>query len=265
MKNRILIITGTHGNEQSAVQLGLTLVNEYRNEGHIDVIPFLNLPGLISNTREVSSTSTTDLNRSFGDEEESYAEIVKRLKQDIRHYDYVIDIHNSPRCANFCLIDKGSRANQIANICKEAGVEYATRYSNGGTIKDYAIQKGKIGITYEFAGMSTFRNGESFARAYMDISSLIKVIENKPRTYEISTVNEQELHSAYSLTTGFVQFNKDVNDIAAPGETLFTVLNEEAVTIERVTNMESKSIKMMALGTSFTTRGSSVLQYIIKD
>ena len=41
-KEKILIISGTHGNEMSAVQLGLRLKKYYKNEKYIKIVPFLN-------------------------------------------------------------------------------------------------------------------------------------------------------------------------------------------------------------------------------
>lgn len=265
MKKKILIISGTHGNEQSAVELGLLLKGLYRDRHNVHVIPFLNKPGLIANTRDVSNSSTTDLNRSFGETEESYAGIVRHVKKMIDEYDYVIDIHNSPRCANFCLIDKGLNADKIADICSSSYVEYAHRYSNGGTIKDYVNQQGKLGFTYEFAGMSTFNNNEQLMRAYTDIMYLVDTLEGNPRVSPDSPAKEQELCSLYSLNTGFVKFVREINDTVEPGDIVFKIINEEAEIVEVVRNPEPFDIKLMAFGTSFTTRGSSVVQYITKD
>jgi predicted deacylase len=261
MKNiKILILSGTHGNEMSAVQLGIKL-KKYYNDPDIKVIPFLNESGLICNEREVQpSNSSYDLNRSFKDEIETHGKVTTKIKELIDEYDVVIDIHNSHRCANFCLVDI-SKDYTIQSLCKSAGVEYASRYSVGGTIKDYTNQIGKIGITYEFSGMSTLNNSKELKIATGDIISLVDAIQKFP---DSMIVDEQKLQSLHTLETGFIDFIKDINDIVQPGDVVFKVFNELGEVIEEVINEEECPIKIMAIGHSFQTRGSSVLQYIKK-
>ena len=145
-EKKILIISGTHGNEHSAVELGLRLKKYYKSKSnqHIKVIPFLNESGLLANVREVQNEPTLDLNRSFGEGQDNHSQIVKKVKELVSEYDYIIDIHNSYRCANFCLIDAGKNEDLITQLCANADVEYATRFSTGSTIKDYCNSHGKI-------------------------------------------------------------------------------------------------------------------------
>ena len=261
---KILIISGTHGNEMSAVQLGLRLVKYYK-ESNIKVIPFLNEPGLLKNEREVTQSHSADLNRSFGEYEETHRNIVLDVQSLVEEYDYIIDIHNSPRCANFCLIDIGKNDDLISNICERADVEYAHRYSKGATIKDYANQFGKIGITYEFSGMQTLNNEKELELAFNDITSLVRTINALDEGGRRPKGNIQELESFYCLETGFIHFCKDINDIVTPGETVFEVISEDGRVIEAVRNMTGEYIKLIAMAPSFQARGSSVVQYIIKE
>ena len=258
---KILIISGTHGNEYSAVEAGLYFKKYYANNKNIKVIPFLNKSGLEANTREVQTYNTKDLNRSFS-EEDTYNECIKTIKEEIANHDVVIDIHNSYRCANFCLIDKGVNCSTISSICHESGVEYATRFSKGGTIKDYVNQYGKIGITYEFSSMQTLNNKKELDQATNDVKALVDYfVKDKDGQY-FCPVNE--LKSMHCLETGFINFKRDINHTVFPGEIVFEVLNELGDIVETVRNIETESIKLIALSPSFQTRGSLVLQYIIK-
>jgi len=259
---KVLIISGTHGNEHSAVEAGLYLKGYYENTPNVKVIPFLNQSGLEANTREVQKLHTKDLNRSFN-EEITYHDCIKKIEEEVSEFDVVIDIHNSYRCANFCLIDKGLNCSTISSICHESGVEYATRFSKGGTIKDYVNQYGKIGITYEFSGMQTLNNSRELEQAIEDVRSLVDYfIKEKTNQYSCP---DNELKSMHCLETGFINFKRDINQLIFPGEVVFEVIDELSNVVEVVRNTEKETIKLMALSPSFQTRGSLVLQYIIKE
>lgn len=262
---KILILSGTHGNEHSAVELGLklkTYCKEYFS--NVKIIPFVNQTGLEANSREAQSYSSYDLNRSFHEEDDSYDTVISKIKDFILEADIVIDIHNSHRCANFCLVDRGLNEQTIKSICYEADVEYATRFSTGGTIKDYVNQLGKIGITYEFSGMQTLNNRTELSLAYDDIISLINVCSTESEK-AVHQYNPHILESMHCLETGFIDFLYDINDIVEPDEPIFNVINNENEIIETVLNEQKSPIKLIALSPSFQTRGSIVLQYIIKD
>jgi len=255
---KILIISGTHGNELSAVEAGLNLVKYYKDDTTIKVIPFLNESGLLGNSREMIDITTKDLNRSFMNDLINHSSTVEYIKDIIQDYDAVIDIHNSPRCSNFCLVDKGLN-DQL--ICDQAGVLYATRFSTGGTIKDYVNQNEKIGITYEFSGMSTLNNSKELSYAIDDVKKLVNVLKN---VNEIETTPQKAniLKQMHCLETGFINFKYDINDSVAPQDVVFEVLNEYGEVIEEVKNEEETPIILIALGHTFQSRGSSVLQYI---
>ena len=260
-RKNILIISGTHGNEHSAVEAGLYLKKYYENDKNVKVIPFLNQSGLEANTREVQNFQTKDLNRSFNDQI-TYNDCIDKIESEVERFDVVIDIHNSWRCANFCLVDNGYNCDEITNICYESGVEYATRFSKGGTIKDYVNQQGKIGITYEFSGMQTLNNSKELDLAIDDIRALVDYFKNEP-TKDIHPKNE--LKALHCLETGFIKFKRDINHLICPGEVIFEVYNEYGDVAETVVNTEKETIKLMAFSPSFQTRGSLVLQYIIKE
>jgi len=264
-KDKILIISGTHGNELSAVQLGLRLKKYYKKEAHIKVIPFLNESGLVDNSRDTVGEHTKDLNRSFRELNRTYNDTITLIEELVSDYDYVIDIHNSHRCANFCLIDAGKNEDFLTSLCQASNVEYATRFSTGGTIKDYVNSHGKFGLTYEFSGMTTLNNKVELEKAFYDVTSLVRTINNKDLVGDRADAPRQNMKQLHCLEDGFINFEKDINDIVKPGEVVFEVIDSNGEVIETVLNMyKNYNIKLIALGHSFQTRGSSVLHYIKK-
>ncbi len=266
MKN-ILILSGVHGNELSAVLVGMDLKRYYNYDGMVNktikVIPWCNPSGLFTNKREMQDTSTKDLNRSFSNVESS-SNYIDNLKKEIEWADIVIDIHNSECCAHFCLLDIGCKNNiEIQNACIEADVEYAMRYSNGGTIKDYVNELGKIGITYEFTGMSAYNNNDNIDRAYNEIKKLINVFKSEDDF--ANSIKDNRLKELYSTKSGFIHYRCKVNEIISPNELLFFVLDDRSEIIETVKNDTGLPIKIMALESNFQKKGSSVLMYITKE
>jgi len=258
---RILIISGTHGNEHSAARVGMRLASYYKDlDVDIKIIPWINEQGLFSNTREVSSNaSTLDLNRGFKESFGSFNEIIETFKASLGDYDYVIDIHNSPRCGNFCLLDMGRNNEIITSLCHDAGVAYASRYSTGGTIKDYVNSQGKIGITYEFPGMDTQHSHRDSDAALKDIIRLVHSI-NKD---SIPPYNEPHLLASVHCTqTGFVDLNVEINDYVPVGAKLFDIRNSSDEIIETVHNPVDCEILILDIEPVFQRKGSCCILYI---
>lgn len=258
---KILIISGTHGNEYAAVDVGMTLLEYYRSDKRITVIPWLNESGLYDNSRDVTgSKSTTDLNRSFHEEfefGESHKHVCTKLKHTIEDYDIVIDIHNSWRCSNFFLVDMGINQKEIISYCRSAGTKYASRYSKGGTIKDYVNScPDKIGFTYEFAGMDNLNTEAEKETAILDITNLVIELQNDNN---IQSHDIHELKSVYTLSSGFIKIHVDINHFALEGDLLFDVLGSEGQIIDTV--IAPEDLQVIAYGTQFQKRGSAVLQY----
>lgn len=62
---KILILSGVHGSEQSAVICAKELQNYFSDDKNITIIPQVNKSGLLNNKREIIVID--DLNRSFFD------------------------------------------------------------------------------------------------------------------------------------------------------------------------------------------------------
>lgn len=253
----ILVISGVHGNELSAVEVGMRLAEQYKGSETIEVISWANYSGLLANTREMQIQGTKDLNRSFEEYQPNY---IDTLKIAIDKADYVIDIHNSPRCGHFALLDIGPREQELSNMCGAAGIEYASRYSNGETIKDYVnCHNNKLAITYEFPGMSTYNNSNNISRAYAELVELINTIQEQK--FNAS----QELHrleELYEETAGFIEVHRDVNTIVHPGEIIYRVRDRDNSIISEKRNHNNTPIKILSLGNSIIKKGTCTGLYI---
>lgn len=260
----ILVISGVHGNEVSAVEVGMHLAEKFKKHSRVKVISWANHSGLLAGTREMQHSSTRDLNRSFEKPDENYIDI---LKIAIDNADFVIDIHNSPRCAHFALLDINKKEQYLSNLCGDAGIEYGSRYSNGGTIKDYVNchEHGKDAITYEFPGMSTYNNSENISRAIIEVTNLINMLLDKPfgRLFDNHTLHRIE--ELYEENAGFIEVLSDVNSVVPSGGVIYRVRNKENEVISTKRNETDSLIKILTLGNSIIKKGTCTGMYIRID
>lgn len=165
---KILVISGTHGNESHAVDVVSQLAYEVKRgeikihdaewqSVEIDFIQAWNKTGLNHNEREFYEEETdipNDLNRAFLSEKPIIKDdIVKKMKEKIKKYDIIIDVHNSPACMNNILINNNKKARDYVKFCKENNLQYVIYESNTNTIKKYALNMDKVGITVEIGDM----------------------------------------------------------------------------------------------------------------
>jgi len=252
----ILIISGVHGNEHSAIKTGMLLKEYYKKHDNINVIPWVNYIGLLNNKRDVVSYNTSDLNRMFID-----GDITKNpydiIKEAIEKADIVIDIHNSPICANFVLIDKGSKnENKIKYWCSTSNVLYATRYSHGGTIKDYVNLSNKIGITYEFTGMQGHNNDYNIVKAFEDIK---KLIDNTNSLTFSKKVKDNMLNELFITKTGVIDFHCSPGVQYIKDYILAEVKDDSNNTIETI--KAPCDLRVIALSNTIEMKGSSIINY----
>jgi succinylglutamate desuccinylase len=146
----ILILTGVHGDEKTPLYLGwklLTFVDRLKQSyNKLTIINAVNKVGIIQNTRELPNTHTNDLNRKFNNDS---PDIFKELKSQIELHDVVIDIHSSPLCSEFILINQDEYANSYVEYALANDIKYLLRYSANDTIKSYCQELGKIAFTVE--------------------------------------------------------------------------------------------------------------------
>ena len=155
--NKVLIITGTHGDELTPLRTAY-LLNDYFtkeksarfvNVSSITIATGINNTGIRNNSRRVERDNHNgDLNRMF-DEEFDY-DNYKELKKLIDEHNIIIDIHSSPRINELLLVDIDEHTEFILKWAKKSNLDYACRYPvSDGTIKRYAFRKNKIGLTIE--------------------------------------------------------------------------------------------------------------------
>jgi len=187
---RVLLISGTHGDERTPIEC-LNLFIRENCESLLDnsivcsvtVCNGINPRAIHENTRSYEPKPSNDLNRAFSDTYDP----VKELKKLIDVNDIIIDIHSSPCCPEMVLIDNNRHASKIAYWCNQAKVPYLIRNFNGDTIKKYAFSKGKIGITFELNQMyyineTSAEQGAEYLVSLMDIP----ILEDVETTYEPS-------------------------------------------------------------------------------
>jgi len=252
---KVLILTGVHGNEYSAVKVGLQLKKYFGLTKDVYVEPFANQLGLLHGTRDIPSTQTNDLNRMFIDKNVTF-ETIKKL---IDEHDIIIDIHNSPDCAPFVLLNNDKFLNNLSKWVNKSGVEYVSRNSTANTIKKYCLKTEKVGITYEFGDM-THCTREQEEKVFKDIVSLVK---NK-KYLEFMNIDrklpQQELLSFISHDYGYVERLCKEGEELSSGDELFAVVNET----ERATYKAGTRMKVIIWNNNFVEDGSEVFQYIEK-
>lgn len=158
---KILLISGTHGDEQAAVYAASHALLRFNMNDHHSEVEYvtLNIPGLNQNTREMPKPKapTMDFNRAFGCEPEyDIDDMTKALKERI--YDWataVVDVHNSPACDNAILVSNDKFAPAYLRFAIKHGMHYMLRESAADTIKRYAVYSGRIGFTVELGGMGS--------------------------------------------------------------------------------------------------------------
>lgn len=205
-KPSVLFISGTHGNETGAIRTSYWLKNAVAgnlltNQDEFSHIGFLigwNENGIRYNTREFVQPPDTlpdDLNRCFSHEIKSdYTDkenAVNTVKSLISQYGIIVDIHNSPNIMDMILIDNSMVAPDYVAWCQRHNLTYVVRECHSSTIKKYAIEHGKLGITVELNGMGlvngiTGKQSEDF---------MTEVFDALPHLY----LNQQNLKAAFPM------------------------------------------------------------------
>ena len=160
---KILVISGTHGNESNAVQTVYDLKNYfetcmYMKPGELVFYQAYNKTGLAYNTREFvpnSDKEINDMNRVLPFKEPIFKDdLITTLQRKLEDADVVIDVHNSPICKNLIIIDNNRYAPHFIKFAEENSIRYCLKESCGDTIKSYVVNKlEKPGFTVEIGDM----------------------------------------------------------------------------------------------------------------
>jgi len=170
-------MSGVHGNEHTSNIVALKLKNYFelnRNKFeslNVEVFPFVNKPGGFKNTRECEDEVIKDLNRWQLPEIPKCDNIRKEIDKFISDKHLVIDIHNSPNCANIFLghynvdyrVEYAALA--AANLDKKFVIWPQKSYTNA--------RKAQFGLTYELKGMNQLTELNNIDEAVEDITNFI--------------------------------------------------------------------------------------------
>jgi len=195
----VLLISGVHGDEATPIYT-LSLILKDIIDGNsnlkiskinsLTIINGVNESGILNHQRDISNEITNDLNRSF---DTINKDSVKLLKKFIDINDVIIDIHSSPSCVEFALIDIDEYTTTLKKWCDDSDVKTAYRYSSANTIKRYSLTKNKISLTLEINKLIDI-DIESAKRTLKIINNLIsnvhlvKLKKHKPNVQELLSI-----------------------------------------------------------------------------
>lgn len=191
----ILIISGIHGDEYTPIMTTSMLLEESnidklsnimssnKDIKSITIVSGANMNAIESCTRFTNPTSTNDLNRKFDYNSNIYSE--KDLKNDIDKANVIIDIHSSPKCTDFLLLNIDENLNSYIDFCKKINIPYLNRYSDANTIKKYGLDSDKISFTLElnslnYIDMKSANNGLDIIYKIISNISMFKKIKEAP-------------------------------------------------------------------------------------
>ena len=246
---KILLISGTHGNEQAAVYATSHALLKFKMKDHHSEVEYvtLNIPGLNQNTREMPKPKAPnmDFNRAFGCEPEyDIDDMVKALKKRIYEWPTaVVDVHNSPACDNAILVSNDKFAPAYIRFAIKHGMHYMLRESAADTIKRYAVYSGRIGFTVEMGGMG-FAPGfqDTIAKQTDFVYKLLDALDDEPPASFLSLSSDRSIPQQYNMFPLHAHFQGIVRHQFAPGDTIkegdivFEILNPSTTgVLEEVT------------------------------
>lgn len=193
------------------------------NFNKISIINSINKNGIIKNTREVPNENSNDLNRVFQSDKKEY--IKKLLKKEINDHDIIIDIHSSPKCDNFMLLNQDEKTNSYVKYCKENDINYLIRYSSSKTIKKYSSDMGKVSFTLELNQLDYI----DYHSANEGVNIILSIVKNN----DIIIKKEEPKYKPYvdfkTHKSGLFIPNKDCGDIVKCGDKLGYIMDLDTI------------------------------------
>jgi predicted deacylase len=217
----ILILAGVHGDELTSIYCNYLLSkHDYSNFDFkkITIINSINKTGIIKNERIIPNTSTSDLNRMFSRED---FDIKNILEIEINNHDIIIDIHTSPKCDNFVLLNQDETTNSYVNYCKKNNINYLIRYSSANTIKKYCIDLGKISFTLELNMM----NYIDFKSAEEGKNIILNIIKNNNIIIKEEEPNYDTYIELQTYKSGLFISEKKCGDIIKENDIIGSILD----------------------------------------
>lgn len=224
----ILVISGVHGNELTPIHCTYLLskeekvYNRFGDFNKLTIISAVNYFGIVKNTREIPSNGTSDLNRMFNSKDE--INLKEEIKNLILNNDVIIDIHSSPKCDEFVLLNQDETTNSYVNFCKKNNIHYLIRYSNGNTIKKYCIDMNKISFTLELNQMDYIDYNSSFN----GVEIVLRIINNiKDFDLKLEEPTNEEYVELKTYKTGLFSAKVKCGDIIKKGDLVGYILDLE--------------------------------------
>lgn len=159
---RVMIICGVHGDETAAISACYKYYKALKDNpvGHTSYkfIFLANENAVKNESREYQKPEeeTKNLNRAFIEEEDRFPELKTRIIDEIKLFqpDVVLDVHNSPYCANTVLVDYGPKSQLIYFLAKTNKINPTLRpTTNFGTIKQWCLKQNIAAFTIEMGPM----------------------------------------------------------------------------------------------------------------
>lgn len=153
---KLLLISGLHGNEYTPViavrelfsnktsTFVSSLIERY---SQITVLHAVNEYGLINGVRE--SSKPVDLNRLY-----QSTDLIDLIRSEVEAADIIVDVHSSPNCTEFVLINQGEQANSYVEFARAHRIKYLVQEDgHPATLKSHALSKNKVAFTLECNGI----------------------------------------------------------------------------------------------------------------
>lgn len=240
----ITLSSGVHGNEQCAVLATKIATDNFKHDNELVVrnIGPLNRRGLRDCVREVTDDPepTNDLNRKFAPASTAKLDdidgITKYVKNMITYADIVIDVHNSPACANTVLISNNGFADRYVEHCNKHDIPFILWESNTDTIKKYAQSEHKVGITIELGGMGGMMHlSQIIEEQWRFIAKVVESFRGEDSSSLQRFYGERDVYfypadkmwqPVYAHSEGILDYMYDVGAEVKKGDVIATVRND---------------------------------------
>lgn len=257
----VLIISGVHGDEITPIYtVAYMLKNNLFKTKYIKnltIINGINISGIKKLTREVDYETSADLNRVLNNNKEQ--DYIRELTDNINKNDIIIDIHSSPSCTEFALIDIDEYTMSLKNWCDKSNVQCAFRYSGADTIKRYCLENNKPALTLEINMMKIIDFNSSFRTAKL----INRLLDNIEKIKMLKTVPKvKELREIKTYNDGLLIHNFRNGGCFRKGQTLYKVFDLELNEINDVKS-DCHGIVICEPDKSIVTRGDTV--YFIQE
>jgi succinylglutamate desuccinylase len=254
--NNILILTGVHGNEFTPLYCGYLLKSASFNKENFKKITILNAineNGIKNNSREIQYNSTNDLNRKFdvNDNEININELITAFNEN----DVIIDVHSSPKCTEFALLNQNEYTNSYVHFLVNNNINYLIRYSNTNTIKKYCLDLNKISFTVELNQIS-----------YIDYDSaekgvqIIQKIVNNIQDFELYNGEPyyDEFFEYFTYKEGLFIPKTKCGDIIEFGQHIGQLLNLKTFELEDLYYTKEKAIIICSSEHQYVSANNSI-------